>query len=87
MSMMLQKTAQAFKPQAIRVAGMATEKQLVEKMTSTKNIRKITSSMKMVAAAKLKGDQTRLAVRRRCDHARCAFGSHITSAGAAVILF
>jgi len=60
--MMFQKTVKAVQPQAIRVAGMATEKQLLEKMTSTKNIRKITSSMKMVAAAKLRGDQDRLAV-------------------------
>ena len=42
--------------------GMATEKQLFDKMTSTKNIRKITASMKMVSAAKLKGDENRLAV-------------------------
>jgi F-type H+-transporting ATPase subunit gamma len=41
--------------------GMATEKQLSLQITSTKNIRKITSSMKMVAAAKLKGDESRLA--------------------------
>jgi len=40
--------------------GMATEKQIFNKMVSTKNIQKITSSMKMVAAAKLKGDETRL---------------------------
>jgi len=42
--------------------GMATEKQLFDKMQSTKNIQKITSSMKMVSAAKLKGDETRLAL-------------------------
>jgi len=40
--------------------GMATEKQIYNQMISTKNIQKITSSMKMVAAAKLKGDETRL---------------------------
>jgi len=39
---------------------MATEKQLSLQITSTKNIQKITSSMKMVSAAKLKGDETRL---------------------------
>eukprot|EP00547_Thalassionema_nitzschioides_P002978 CAMPEP_0194202672 /NCGR_PEP_ID=MMETSP0156-20130528/2642_1 /TAXON_ID=33649 /ORGANISM="Thalassionema nitzschioides, Strain L26-B" /LENGTH=306 /DNA_ID=CAMNT_0038928239 /DNA_START=36 /DNA_END=956 /DNA_ORIENTATION=- len=40
--------------------GMATEKQIFNQMVSTKNIQKITSSMKLVSAAKLKGDQTRL---------------------------
>ena len=39
---------------------MATEKQLANQITSTKNIMKITSSMKMVSAAKLKGDENRL---------------------------
>uniref|UniRef100_A0A7S0UMI4 ATP synthase subunit gamma, mitochondrial n=1 Tax=Pseudo-nitzschia delicatissima TaxID=44447 RepID=A0A7S0UMI4_9STRA len=41
--------------------GMATEKQISQKINSTKNIKKITSSMKMVSAAKLKGDELRLA--------------------------
>jgi len=41
--------------------GMATEKQILGQITSTKNIKKITSSMKMVSAAKLKGDEMRLA--------------------------
>jgi len=40
--------------------GMATEKQLSNQIKSTTNIKKITSSMKMVSAAKLKGDETRL---------------------------
>jgi F-type H+-transporting ATPase subunit gamma len=44
--------------------GMATLKQLVETIDTTKNIAKITSSMKMVAAAKLKGDEMRLAAGR-----------------------
>jgi len=44
--------------------GMATLKQLVETIQTTKNIAKITSSMKMVAAAKLKGDESRLAAGR-----------------------
>lgn len=39
---------------------MATEKQIFNQIQSTKNIKKITSSMKMVSAAKLKGDETRL---------------------------
>mmetsp|Transcript_9810 Transcript_9810/g.16172 ORF Transcript_9810/g.16172 Transcript_9810/m.16172 type:complete len:300 (+) Transcript_9810:133-1032(+) len=41
--------------------GMATEKQLKERMIGTTNIEKITKSMKMVSAAKLRGDQNRLA--------------------------
>lgn len=40
--------------------GMATEKQLKMRITGTKNIAKITKSMKMVSAAKLRGDQQRL---------------------------
>ncbi|KAL7461463.1 hypothetical protein ACHAXS_001880 [Conticribra weissflogii] len=38
---------------------MATEKQIFNQIQSTKNIQKITSSMKMVSAAKLKGDEGR----------------------------
>lgn len=41
--------------------GMATEKQLKMRMNGTKNIAKITKSMKMVSAAKLRGDSQRLA--------------------------
>jgi len=40
--------------------GMATEKQLKIRITGTKNIAKITKSMKMVSASKLRGDQQRL---------------------------
>lgn len=43
------------------VRGMATEKQIWNQIQSTKNIQKITSSMKMVSAAKLKGDEGRRA--------------------------
>lgn len=39
---------------------MATEKQLKIRINGTKNIAKITKSMKMVSAAKLRGDQQRL---------------------------
>eukprot|EP00604_Paraphysomonas_vestita_P002582 CAMPEP_0174818852 /NCGR_PEP_ID=MMETSP1107-20130205/1758_1 /TAXON_ID=36770 /ORGANISM="Paraphysomonas vestita, Strain GFlagA" /LENGTH=278 /DNA_ID=CAMNT_0016031337 /DNA_START=129 /DNA_END=965 /DNA_ORIENTATION=- len=39
---------------------MATEKQLKTRILGTKNIAKITKSMKMVSAAKLRGDQQRL---------------------------
>jgi F-type H+-transporting ATPase subunit gamma len=48
----------------LQARGMATEKQIFTQMVSTKNISKITSSMKMVSAAKLKGDENRLAVAR-----------------------
>jgi len=44
---------------AVIARGMATEKQIWNQIQSTKNIKKITSSMKMVSAAKLKGDETR----------------------------
>eukprot|EP00542_Grammatophora_oceanica_P015127 CAMPEP_0194038314 /NCGR_PEP_ID=MMETSP0009_2-20130614/10555_1 /TAXON_ID=210454 /ORGANISM="Grammatophora oceanica, Strain CCMP 410" /LENGTH=309 /DNA_ID=CAMNT_0038680769 /DNA_START=96 /DNA_END=1025 /DNA_ORIENTATION=+ len=43
-----------------QVRGMATEKQIFMQINATKNIKKITSSMKMVSAAKLKGDEGRL---------------------------
>jgi F-type H+-transporting ATPase subunit gamma len=43
-----------------QIRGMATEKQIYNQIQSTSNIKKITSSMKMVSAAKLKGDETRL---------------------------
>mmetsp|Transcript_55285 Transcript_55285/g.83654 ORF Transcript_55285/g.83654 Transcript_55285/m.83654 type:complete len:309 (-) Transcript_55285:62-988(-) len=46
---------------AQQVRGMATEKQILNQINSTSNIKKITSSMKMVSAAKLKGDEQRLA--------------------------
>jgi len=44
---------------AVVARGMATEKQIWNQIQSTKNIQKITSSMKMVSAAKLKGDENR----------------------------
>jgi len=46
--------------QIVQNRGMATEKQIFNQIVSTKNIRKITASMKMVSAAKLKGDENRL---------------------------
>lgn len=45
----------------VQIRSMATEKQLRERMVGTQNIEKITKSMKMVSAAKLRGDQNRLA--------------------------
>lgn len=46
---------------AVIARGMATEKQIYNQIQSTKNIQKITSSMKLVSAAKLKGDEGRRA--------------------------
>ncbi|CAN0085018.1 unnamed protein product, partial [Phaeothamnion confervicola] len=43
---------------------MATEKQLAMRIAGTKNITKITKSMKMVSASKLRGDQGRLEAAR-----------------------
>lgn len=46
---------------SVAARGMATEKQIMMRINATKNISKITQSMKMVSAAKLRGDQARLA--------------------------
>lgn len=46
---------------SVAARGMATEKQVMMRINATKNISKITQSMKMVSAAKLRGDQARLA--------------------------
>lgn len=54
------KSVQAIRPVAIQVRTMATEKQILMRITSTRNISKITKSMKMVSAAKLRGAETRL---------------------------
>lgn len=46
----------------VQTRGFAENlKGIAKRITSTKNIQKITKSMKMVSAAKLRGDQTRLA--------------------------
>lgn len=55
---MLRTTARVLAPRHART--MASEKQLRMKIASTTNIAKITSSMKMVAAAKMRGDEVRL---------------------------
>jgi len=51
--------AQTFSPNT-HVRTMATEKQLLTRIGSLTNMAKITKSMKLVSAAKLKGDQKRL---------------------------
>jgi len=65
----LRTMAQRATPRAMEVfsqqtRGMATEKQIAMQIVSTKNIKKITASMKMVSAAKLKGDENRLKLAR-----------------------
>lgn len=46
-------------PLAMGVRGMASEQELRARITSTTNIQKITKSMKMVAAAKMKKEEER----------------------------
>lgn len=52
--------ASIFRAAPVAVRGMATERQLKDRIIGTANIYKITKSMKMVSAAKLRGDQQRL---------------------------
>jgi len=54
------------RPSVVRAAarGFATEKQIAMRIVATSNLKKITSSMKMVSAAKLKGDTNRLTAAR-----------------------
>ncbi|GLD95642.1 hypothetical protein PINS_up021276 [Pythium insidiosum] len=52
--------APAMKAVGQQVRGMATEKQILLRIGSTSNIAKITKSMKMVSAAKMRGAETRL---------------------------
>lgn len=60
---MLARGTQAVK-HAQPVRGMATAQALRHRITSVKNIKKITSAMKMVAACKLRGAQENLEVSR-----------------------
>lgn len=46
----------------VKRRSFATEKEIAMRISATKNIKKITSSMKMVSASKLRGDQNRLDV-------------------------
>ncbi len=54
----MMRATKATAPKYVRT--FASEKQLRMKIASTTNIAKITSSMKMVAAAKMRGDEARL---------------------------
>lgn len=56
-------TARTARPVVQR--GFATEKEIAMRINATKNIKKITSSMKMVSAAKMRQDQNRLDVARK----------------------
>ncbi|EGB07768.1 hypothetical protein AURANDRAFT_53834 [Aureococcus anophagefferens] len=58
---MLLRAAARAAPRRPLVRTFATEKEIAMRIAATKNIVKITSSMKMVAAAKLRGEQNRLA--------------------------
>lgn len=57
---MFKPSGMALRAATMQTRGMATEKQLRMRITATENIAKITKSMKMVSAAKLRGDQARL---------------------------
>ncbi|GAB9473607.1 hypothetical protein Gpo141_00010757 [Globisporangium polare] len=50
----------AMKAVGQQVRGMATEKQILNRITGTSNIAKITKSMKMVSAAKMRGAENRM---------------------------
>lgn len=52
--------APALKVAGQQVRGMATEKQILMRIGATSNIAKITKSMKMVSAAKMRGAENRL---------------------------
>jgi len=61
---MLRFGARAVRAKPLNSRGFATEKQLRVRIASVGNIKKITSAMKMVAAAKLRGAQDALDVAR-----------------------
>ncbi len=58
MASSMMRATKASAPKYVRT--FASEKQLRMKIASTTNIAKITSSMKMVSAAKMRGDEARL---------------------------
>lgn len=60
--------------------GMATEKQILQRIVSTTNVGKITSSMKMVSAAKMKGDEKRLKDGKPFSDFTTSLGATMTSA-------
>jgi F-type H+-transporting ATPase subunit gamma len=62
-------------PVAVASRGFATEKQIALRIVATSNLKKITASMKMVSAAKMRGDANRL------THAK-PFGQWVDALGA-----
>lgn len=57
---MAMRTASASAVPRVAQRGFATEKQILMRINSTNNLKKITSSMKMVASAKMQADLKRL---------------------------
>merc|ERR1719386_656627 len=53
---------QTFTAAGIQTRNVATLKQLAGRMRAIKNMQKITKAMKMVSAAKMRGDQNRLEI-------------------------
>jgi F-type H+-transporting ATPase subunit gamma len=62
-------------PVASAARGFATEKQIALRIVATSNLKKITASMKMVSAAKMRGDANRL-------NAAIPFGKWVDALGA-----
>lgn len=60
MALNLSRNAQLLKVTGQHVRGMATEKQIQMRIVATTNIAKITKSMKMVSAAKMRGAENRM---------------------------
>lgn len=59
-SLLLKNVKPTLKTTTSHVRGMATEKQILGRIMATSNIAKITKSMKMVSAAKMRGAEQRL---------------------------
>lgn len=57
---LVQNSLPAMKVAGQQVRGMATEKQILMRIGATSNIAKITKSMKMVSAAKMRGAENRM---------------------------
>ncbi|CAI5738317.1 unnamed protein product [Hyaloperonospora brassicae] len=60
----VKRSTPALKTLGLQARGMATEKQILQRITGTSNIAKITKSMKMVSAAKMRGAENRMTAGR-----------------------
>ncbi|KAG6969456.1 hypothetical protein JG687_00003200 [Phytophthora cactorum] len=60
MMILAKNSAPVLKTVGQQARGMATEKQILQRITATSNIAKITKSMKMVSAAKMRGAENRM---------------------------